>query len=174
MIQWKLYNMALRLFTMQRSLKGWHFTQDNSAWKLDLNFDRTVLRLTRGCSNYFFVPIWSIFVHFMYISGDRFVYICPFLPPQKKKKKKKKNTHMTIGGQFYFLDSVGWYRRPMHLSSFLLHHASMPECSSLGLKNRTQELYVLRRYPHRHMTQSTACPSYVILQASWLPTEQCS
>ena len=29
-------------------------------------------------------------------------------------------------------------------------------------------------FTHRHMTQVAACPSYDILQVSWLPTEQYS
>ena len=89
-----------------------------------------------GCSNYFFVLIRYIPVHFMYISGNRFVYICPF---HHKTIPKHDNNKAVL-----FLDSVGWYRRPVRLASFLLHF-------SPGLKTRTHEQYVLQRFSHRHL-----------------------
>ena len=110
--------MVLRVCTMQRSLKGWHFTQDNSVWKFDLNFDCTVPRLTMGCSNYFIVLIWSILVHFMYISG-----------PQTWQWE----------GSFIFCIQSG------DIGGLCLWHCPyyiMPECFSLGLKTRTHEQYI--------------------------------
>ena len=152
--------MVLRACTMQRSLKGWHFTQDNSARKLDLSFDRTVLSFTMACSNYFFVLIWSILVYFMYTSGDRFVYICPFLHKTAPKYDNRKAV-------LFF----GFSRVISEANVFGI--VPITSCQSVSRWPQDPDTWTIR-FPHRYMAQFAACPSYVILQASWLPTDQYS
>ena len=74
-------------------------------------------------------------------------------------------------GQFYFLDSVRRYRKAVCLASFLLRHARV-----FLAESQDPDTWILRVavFPYHHLTQFAACPSYVILQALWLPTEQCS